>query len=203
MTYAALDNATARIATLLRSKDVEVGDRVGVMLPNVPHFPIVFYGAQRAGAVVVPMNVLLKGREVGFYLDDSSAKVLFAWSGFAEAAEQGAATAGADSVLVDPETFRAMLGEAEPADDVVERGGDDTAVILYTSGRTGTPKGAEPAPTYGGSSRRSKCRDHAKGTLRADGPECSDHGIGAVRARVARGRRGRAVELHEERAPTG
>ena len=143
VSYGMLDNATARVATLLRSKGVEVGDRVGVMLPNVPHFPIVFFGAQRAGAVVVPMNVLLKGREVGFYLEDSGAKVLLAWSGFAEAAEEGAAAAGADCVLVDPETFLAMLGEAEPADDVVERGGDDTAVILYTSGTTGTPKGAE------------------------------------------------------------
>ena len=111
VSYGMLDNATARVATLLRSKGVEVGDRVGVMLPNVPHFPIVFFGAQRAGAVVVPMNVLLKGREVGFYLEDSGAKVLFAWSGFAEAAEEGAAAAGAECVLVDPETFLAMLGE--------------------------------------------------------------------------------------------
>ena len=88
VSYGMLDNATARVATLLRSKGVEVGDRVGVMLPNVPHFPIVFFGAQRAGAVVVPMNVLLKGREVGFYLEDSGAKLLLAWSGFAEAAEE-------------------------------------------------------------------------------------------------------------------
>jgi long-chain acyl-CoA synthetase len=143
VSYGMLDDATARVATLLRSKGVEVGDRVGVMLPNVPHFPIVFFGAQRAGAVVVPMNVLLKEREVGFYLEDSGAKVLFAWSGFAEAAEEGAAAAGAECVLVDPETFLAMLGKAEPVDDVVERAGDDTAVILYTSGTTGTPKGAE------------------------------------------------------------
>jgi long-chain acyl-CoA synthetase len=143
VSYAALDDATARIAGLLRSKGVEVGDRVGVMLPNVPHFPIVFFGAQRACAVVVPMNVLLKGREVGFYLEDSGAKVLFAWSGFAEAAEAGAAAAGAECVLVDPDTFPALLGGAEPADETVARAPDDTAVILYTSGTTGTPKGAE------------------------------------------------------------
>ena len=58
------------MAAILKEKGVEPGDRVGVMLPNVPYFPIVYYGVLRAGGVVVPMNVLLKGREVGFYLED-------------------------------------------------------------------------------------------------------------------------------------
>ena len=91
---------------LLRSKGVQVGDRVGLMVPNVPHFAVLFHGAQRAGAVVVPMNVLLKAREVAFYLEDSGAKLLFAWSAFAEDAEAGAAAAGAECVLVDPEALR-------------------------------------------------------------------------------------------------
>ena len=56
------------------------------MLPNVPYFGAVYYGILRAGGVVVPMNVLLKGREVAFYLKDSGAKVVFAWHGFGEAA---------------------------------------------------------------------------------------------------------------------
>ena len=71
LTYAALDEAAARVAALLRAKGVEPGDRVGVMLPNVPQFPVAYYGALRAGAVVVPMNPLLKEREVAFYLGDS------------------------------------------------------------------------------------------------------------------------------------
>ena len=69
------------------------------MLPNVPYFAVVYYGILRAGGVVVPMNVLLKGREVAFYLEDSGAKVLFAWHDFAEAAERGAEEAGAEVVL--------------------------------------------------------------------------------------------------------
>ena len=66
-----LDELSARIATLLREKGLQPGDRVGVMLPNVPQFPIAYYGVLRAGGVVVPMNVLLKRREIAFYLEDS------------------------------------------------------------------------------------------------------------------------------------
>jgi long-chain acyl-CoA synthetase len=143
LTYAALDGASARVAGLLKAKGVEPGDRVGLMLPNVPYFPAIYYAILRAGAVVVPMNVLLKEREVAYYLDDSGAKLLFAWHGFAEAAEAGAAAAGSECILVTPGEFEQLLGEQDPAEDVVERGSDDTAVILYTSGTTGKPKGAE------------------------------------------------------------
>src|SRR5918912_2611499 len=84
LSYSMLDGATAHVAGLLQAKGLEPGDRVGVMLPNVPYFPVVYYGVLRAGAVVVPMNVLLKGREVTFYLRDPEAKHLFAWHGFEE-----------------------------------------------------------------------------------------------------------------------
>ena len=60
------------------------------MLPNVPYFPVVYYGILRAGGVVVPMNVLLKEREVAYYLGDSGAKLLFAWGDFGEEARPGA-----------------------------------------------------------------------------------------------------------------
>jgi long-chain acyl-CoA synthetase len=143
LSYKMLDGASAHVAGLLESKGVEAGDRVGVMLPNVPYFAACYYGALRLGAVVVPMNVLLKGREVKFYLEDSGAKVVFAWHEFAEAAEKGASEAGAEAVLVKPGEFEDVVGEAEPITEVAERSADDTAVILYTSGTTGTPKGAE------------------------------------------------------------
>jgi long-chain acyl-CoA synthetase len=143
LNYQLLNEASARVAGLLKSKGIEPGDRVGIMLPNVPHFPVVFYGALRAGAVVVPMNVLLKGREVGFYLSDPEAKVVFAWHDFADAANQGAEEAGAEVISVEPGEFEKMLFEQEADHDVADRSGDDTAVILYTSGTTGTPKGAE------------------------------------------------------------
>jgi len=143
VSYAALDAGSARVAAMLKSKGVEPGDRVGIMLPNVPYFPIAYYGVLRLGAVVVPMNVLLKARETGFYLKDPEAKVVIAWGDFAEAAEGGAKEAGAECVLVKPGEFEKLLGEHEPLNEVADRDGSDTAVILYTSGTTGTPKGAE------------------------------------------------------------
>ena len=143
VTYALLDELSARVAGLLRERGVEPSDRVGIMLPNVPYFAVCYYGVLRAGAVVVPMNVLLKGREVAFYLGDPQAKLLFAWHQFAEPAEEGAAEAGAQCVLVKPGEFEQLLASVEPRPEMVDRDPSDTAVILYTSGTTGTPKGAE------------------------------------------------------------
>jgi long-chain acyl-CoA synthetase len=143
ISYGALDAATARVAGMLRARGIEPGDRVGVMLPNVPHFAFAYYGILRAGAIVVPMNVLLKAREVAYYLSDSGAKAMFAWHTFAEEAVKGAEQAGAECILVEPAEFQQLLGGAEPVDEPAERAGDDTAVILYTSGTTGQPKGAE------------------------------------------------------------
>src|SRR5881392_1847657 len=139
--YAVLDEGATRIAGLLQQRGLQPGDRVGVMLPNVPYFGIVYYGVLRAGGVVVPMNVLLKAREVKFYLEDPEAKVVFAWHDFGEAAEAGAEQAGAECILVKPGEFEELLGGvSEPFTDCEDRDGDDTAVILYTSGTTGTPK---------------------------------------------------------------
>ena len=143
LSYSMLDEGSARVAGLLESKGLEPGDRVGLMMPNVPYFPAIYFGILRAGGIVVPMNVLLKKREVGFYLEDPGAKLVFAWADFAEAAEAGAADAGAEAILVKPGDFEKLLAEQEPVRDVAEKTGDDTAVILYTSGTTGKPKGAE------------------------------------------------------------
>jgi long-chain acyl-CoA synthetase len=143
LTYGRLEQGSARVAGLLRDHGVAPGDRVGIMLPNVPYFAVCYYGVLRAGAVVVPMNVLLKRREVAFYLADSGAKVMFAWEGFAPDAQAGADEAGAECLLVVPGEFEQMLQDTEPAPGLTETADDDTAVILYTSGTTGTPKGAE------------------------------------------------------------
>jgi long-chain acyl-CoA synthetase len=142
--YGLLDNASQRVSAMLKSKGVGPGDAVGIMLPNVPYFPAIYYGVLRAGAVVVPMNVLLKAREVGFYLSDPQVKVLFAWHDFMDAAQTGAKDAGdVEVVPVKPGEIEGLIFAHEPDPDVADRAGDDTAVILYTSGTTGRPKGAE------------------------------------------------------------
>src|SRR3954454_9652745 len=135
-------DAALRVAAGLRSRGVEPGDRVGMVLPNVLSFPIVFYGALLAGAAVVPMNPLLKAREVEYYLRDSGARIVVTGESSAEAVTGAAGTVGIDAVTVGPAMPDALLAD-EPLSGPVDRADDDTAVILYTSGTTGQPKGAE------------------------------------------------------------
>jgi long-chain acyl-CoA synthetase len=142
-TYRELDEASARVAGLLRDRGIGPGDRVGMMLPNTPEFALAYYGVLRVGGVIVPMNPLLKAREVAYYLGDSGARLLVAWHGFAEEASAGAKQAEAEVIVIDPATFGDLLASVPPFREVAERADDDTAVILYTSGTTGQPKGAE------------------------------------------------------------
>jgi long-chain acyl-CoA synthetase len=142
LTYEQFNDAAARIAAGLAARGVEPGDRVGLVLPNVLSFPLVYYGALLRGAVVVPMNPLLKAREIDYYLRDSGARIVVAEETVAGAASDAAAAVGIAAVAVDParpDTLMAARGQAEP----VPRANDDDAVILYTSGTTGPPKGAE------------------------------------------------------------
>ena len=143
LTYAKLEDSASRVTSLLASLGVMPGDRIGVMLPNVPAFPIVFYGALAAGATVVPMNPLLKNREVAYYLGDSGAKVLFTWHEAAVEAAKGAAGTGTKVLEVDEPDMGALLAGLTPSSVIAEQADDDDAVILYTSGTTGRPKGAE------------------------------------------------------------
>ncbi len=152
LTYSELDDLTGRVAGWLRARGIAPGDRVGIMLPNVPAFPVLYYGVLRAGGTVVPMNPLLKAREIQHYLEDSGARLTFVWEEFAQeatlaaravaASTQVAEEMGVEVVAITPESVAAIGGWPRSA-EVEERAPSDTAVILYTSGTTGTPKGAE------------------------------------------------------------
>ena len=142
VTYDEFADSAGRVAAALAARGVTPGDRVGVVLPNVPSFPVVYYGALMAGAAVVPMNPLLKAREINYHLRDSGARLVVAADTSARPAAEAAEAVGIAAVAVDavrPESLMADRALTEP----VPRAGDDDAVILYTSGTTGPPKGAE------------------------------------------------------------
>ena len=143
MSYRDLDEASARAASWLLGRGITAGDRVCLMLPNTPEFAELYYGILRVGAIVVPMNPLLKSREVAYYLADSQATLALAWHGIADQAAEGARRAGTDLVIIEPGELAGTLAECAPVAAIAERGPSDTAVILYTSGTTGQPKGAE------------------------------------------------------------
>ena len=142
LTYGEFRDAALQVAGSLQARGISPGDRVGMVLPNVLSFPVVFYGALLAGAVVVPMNPLLKAREVEYYLRDSGARLVVALEPSADPVVEAAGTVGIEAVTVGPALPEALMGGGA-LDAAVERADDDLAVILYTSGTTGQPKGAE------------------------------------------------------------
>ncbi|MEY9964253.1 long-chain acyl-CoA synthetase [Streptacidiphilus sp. MAP12-16] len=143
LTYAQLDDASARMARLLHADGVRPGDRVALVLPNVTVFPIAYYAVLRAGAVVVPINPLLKAREMAFVLQDSGIRTVVTAPPHAYKVAEAVAGARIGSLVIGAATLDTLVSSIAPMPELVDRSADDTAVILYTSGTTGTPKGAE------------------------------------------------------------
>jgi long-chain acyl-CoA synthetase len=127
------------------------GDPIALQLPNIPQFLISYFGILKAGGIVVPLNVMLKAPEVAFHLGDSGSRVLITWVGVLAEAAKGAEAAGLDQIYAvghDGEVgvavpFVRMLDVSVPHFEMATRQPTDTAVIVYTSGTTGHPKGAE------------------------------------------------------------
>ena len=161
LNYAQVNGAASQVAHGLQKIGIKPGDKVALGCPNLPFFPIVYYGILKAGAVVVPLNVLLKPREIAYHLADSEAKAYFCFEGTPELPMGQMGHAGfqetdgcenffimtanpaAPSPIEGTTTLGMMMHGNSPQFTSLPRSSSDTAVILYTSGTTGTPKGAE------------------------------------------------------------
>ncbi len=158
-TYGELDAAARKVADVLASRGIGPGDRVAFSCPNVAEFPIVYFGILMSGAAVVPLNVLLRDREIAYHLEDSAASVYIAHIGTEDLPVAVAGLAGSlgvdtckhflvvgaepDSVPGGAERLEDAMREANPTFRTVEVDDEATAVVLYTSGTTGQSKGAE------------------------------------------------------------
>ena len=160
-TYRELDDLSGRAAAGLREAGLSPGRVVALQLPNIPQFLIAYFGALKAGLVVLPLNPLLMAPELEYHLTDSAAAMLIGFEGLHAEAAKACETTGVPLYLVsagsDPDTPDSPLPDGtrpvtelisaapldEPGGDVEPRSPDDTAVLVYTSGTTGKPKGAE------------------------------------------------------------
>jgi long-chain acyl-CoA synthetase len=159
--YKAVNAAANQLANGLANLGIKQGDKVALSCPNLPFFPIVYYGILKAGAVVVPLNVLLKPREISYHLQDSDAKAYICFEGTEQLPMGTMGNAGFEDagscdhfflITADPaapspiegvNTLGALMANQPPTFETVQSNPDDTAIILYTSGTTGQPKGAE------------------------------------------------------------
>ena len=154
-TYAELDEQSGRVAAGFRSAGLSPGQVVALQLPNIQPFLSAYFGALKAGLVVLPLNPLLMAPEVEYHLTDSAAAMLIGFEGIHAEAVKACETTGVPLYLLSmgsgplPDGTRSALELFspapldEPGGDVTPRSPDDTAVLVYTSGTTGKPKGAE------------------------------------------------------------
>jgi long-chain acyl-CoA synthetase len=149
LTWTEVDAAVSAVAGGLAALGAAVGDRIAVQLGNTPDFPVVYFGALRAGMVAVPVNTGYTRNELTHVLTDSGASVLVTTRSGAElalsvaqevATLQHVVVADVDTAPAGATTLDA-LRHAAPATEAVG-GGEDLAVVIYTSGTSGRPKGA-------------------------------------------------------------
>ena len=158
--FSQLDAMANKVANALLEHGISKGDHIALSCPNLPYFPMIYYGILKAGAVVVPLSILLKADEVAYHLEDSRAKMIFCFEGTEtlpmgkEGYEGFQKTANCKqfiTITADPAdaspfetiTLDAFIAQANPKFESIRTSAEDTAVIIYTSGTTGRPKGAE------------------------------------------------------------
>lgn len=161
LSYSQINAAANQVANGLLTKGIEKGDRVALSCLNIPFFPIIYFGILKAGAIVVPLSVLLKRNEIEYHLKDSGAKAYFCFEGTADLPMAIEGKAGFDaatnceqfyvitanptasSPIENTKTLGSLMANQSPIFENIQTLADDTALIIYTSGTTGKPKGAE------------------------------------------------------------
>ena len=161
ITFGQLDSVANQIANGLKALGIGHGDKVALTCPNLPYFPMIYFGILKTGATVVPLSVLLKRQEIAFHLQDSDAKAYFCFVGTPEMPMGQEGHAGfemtdtcKDFFMITPaftdaspiegtKTLGMLIAGQSPVFQSHFTSPDDTAVIIYTSGTTGRPKGAE------------------------------------------------------------
>jgi long-chain acyl-CoA synthetase len=161
LTYSQVNGAANQVANGLISKGIKKGDKIALSCFNLPYFPIIYFGILKAGAVVVPLSVLLKEDEIAYHLTDSEAKAYFCFVGNADLPMAKMGFAGFEKTptceqfyVITPNpadqspingssTLGSLMAGQSPFFETVPTLAEDTALIIYTSGTTGKPKGAE------------------------------------------------------------
>ncbi|MEV6674676.1 long-chain fatty acid--CoA ligase [Streptomyces sp. NPDC051162] len=146
--YRELWERARQYAAVLRDRGIGPGDTVALLLPNAPHFPMAYFGVLALGGVVVPVHALLRADEIAYVLRDSGAKALVCAAPLMSEGVKAAEPAGVSvfTVMESDDTgfprIDVLAERAVPVDRAVPCDPDDIAVVLYTSGTTGRPKGA-------------------------------------------------------------
>lgn len=160
MTYAQVNGAACQIANAMVSKGLKAGDHIALSCLNLPYFPIIYNAILKIGATVVPLSIFLKKREIAYHLKDSDSVAYFCFVGTPELpmGQYGfdgfnevescknfwlITPPGVESPIPGASTLNELMKDQSPKFDTVATDPNSTAVILYTSGTTGQPKGAE------------------------------------------------------------
>jgi long-chain acyl-CoA synthetase len=155
LSYGELHLMAERAAGVLRTKGLGPGDVVGMLLPNVPQFPMIYYGALYAGCTVAPLNPTLRAPEIARRLRDLDAKALWVWDKFSEEAEHAAEFIPSCKSLIvvedglapqtpmRGESFLQLMYSMDVDIKIAENQSEDVAIILYTSAEPGLLSGAE------------------------------------------------------------